>query len=548
MTSAPGSTPTGLRDDELAGLTRSFNAMADELETARGHERAFLLSVSHDLRTPLTSIRGYAEAIADGTVAGADERIRAAHVIEAEARRLERLVADLLDLARLDTHEFSLTPRPIDARATSSRTTVAGFQPAARDYGVTLTVAPGATIPADADPERLAQIVANLVENALKYAASSVEVDVVRPDDGRSRSGSTTTAPASRPTSATRVFDRLYTARRWPAAPSAPGSASRSCASWPSAMGGSARCDAVDGGGARFVVTIPRLTPSRLLSVRQTEDGVAGTSAPATVTVDLGGGLDLAAHHRERDDPVLAGHRRRARDARRRPCRRSVDLGAVRRAPSAPDSARRRRNRFTWPRESMRQTSSWPMKQPFVNDTASTSRNASCGIVDSSTSTPWAGMPASMRSTSSSSCVPVGSPLCAIQATTSAALARARRPRRRSPHTVSNPVQARRVRETLARADHRGQAPCGGPVLDVGLHADLEAGRGPPRAAAASPGSVSSHHSSPPSPAAWRVHGTRRRACPAGAAAATPPSRRRRPASRSCDTIALQERRGVGSR
>ena len=75
------------------------------------------LSVSHDLRTPLTSIKGYAEAIADGTI-DRNRRHRCAprSVIEAEARRLERLVADLLDLARLDAHQFSLTPRPIDAR------------------------------------------------------------------------------------------------------------------------------------------------------------------------------------------------------------------------------------------------------------------------------------------------------------------------------------------------------------------------------------------------------------------------------------------------
>ena len=67
--------------------------MANELETARGHERAFLLSVSHDLRTPLTSIRGYAEALADGTLDDADPADRAAARHRAEARRLERLVA-----------------------------------------------------------------------------------------------------------------------------------------------------------------------------------------------------------------------------------------------------------------------------------------------------------------------------------------------------------------------------------------------------------------------------------------------------------------------
>ena len=83
----------GQPDDELADLARTLNAMAAQLEHARGMERAFILSVSHDLRTPLTSIRGYAEAMTDGAISTDAEQARAAHVIESEARRLERLVA-----------------------------------------------------------------------------------------------------------------------------------------------------------------------------------------------------------------------------------------------------------------------------------------------------------------------------------------------------------------------------------------------------------------------------------------------------------------------
>jgi signal transduction histidine kinase len=244
----------GMPDDELAGLTRSFNAMADELETARGHERAFLLSVSHDLRTPLTSIRGYAEAIRDGADAAPEEQLRAARIIGTEARRLERLVADLLDLGRLDSHEFSLTPRPFDARDLVE-TTVAGFQPAAGDYGITLGVGPGEPIPADADPERLGQIVANLVENALKYARGSVLVEVGRTalgvevrvsDDG----------PGIPADERARVFERLYTARPVAGRPVGTGIGLAIVRELAHAMGGTARCDAVDGRGAVFTVTI----------------------------------------------------------------------------------------------------------------------------------------------------------------------------------------------------------------------------------------------------------------------------------------------------
>ena len=92
-------------DPEFAQLAESINAMGANLVRARDQERQFLLSVSHELRTPLTSIRGYADAVVDGAT---DDPAAAAAVISAEARRLERLVQDLLDLARLDADRFSL--------------------------------------------------------------------------------------------------------------------------------------------------------------------------------------------------------------------------------------------------------------------------------------------------------------------------------------------------------------------------------------------------------------------------------------------------------
>ena len=128
---------------------------------------------------------GYAEAIADGTVDDQDAQLRAAEVIASESRRLERLVADLLDLARLDTHQFSLRPQPIDARAGrrggGRRVPARRRRPRPRAGHATA----GDGCPVDADPQRLAQIVANLVENALKYATAARRgVDRARPTTG----------------------------------------------------------------------------------------------------------------------------------------------------------------------------------------------------------------------------------------------------------------------------------------------------------------------------------------------------------------------------
>ena len=96
---------------EFASLAGSINDMAQSLEDGRARERHLLLAVSHDLRTPLTSIRGFAEAIQDGAIA---DSAQAADVIIAESRRLERLVGDLLDLTKLEARQMSIALRPTD--------------------------------------------------------------------------------------------------------------------------------------------------------------------------------------------------------------------------------------------------------------------------------------------------------------------------------------------------------------------------------------------------------------------------------------------------
>jgi len=249
---------TTVRDDELANLANAINAMASDLDVARGHERAFLLSVSHDLRTPLTSIRGYAEAIADGTVEGMDARIRAADVISSESRRLERLVADLLDLARLDAHQFSLHPTPVDVHAVVADA-VEAFGPAAAEIGVSLDVESGEPIPARVDAQRVAQIVANLVENALKFATTSVVVGV-RAVDERVELHVDDDGPGIAPEDLPRVFERLYTSRTVPGRTLGTGIGLAIVRELTLAMGGDARVEPIDAEGTRFVVTFPSVS------------------------------------------------------------------------------------------------------------------------------------------------------------------------------------------------------------------------------------------------------------------------------------------------
>ena len=171
--------PANTDQDEVADLSRSINSMAAQLERARGLERQFLMSITHDLRTPLTSIQGYAEALADEAV----EPRKAAETIIAQSQRLNRLVTDLLDLARLDARSFSLDVVPGDVVGVVAGT-VGAFAPKAADRGVELVYQtapsgqPAPAIYASIDAERLDQAVANLIDNALKFARSRIDVSV----------------------------------------------------------------------------------------------------------------------------------------------------------------------------------------------------------------------------------------------------------------------------------------------------------------------------------------------------------------------------------
>jgi two-component system sensor histidine kinase BaeS len=156
----PGTVPAA-GPAELRSLARSFNDMAEQLAHARDAERAFLLSVSHELKTPLTAVIGYAEALADGTV----EPEVAARTIAGEAERLERLVRDVLDLARMNRHAFSVRRERVDLVETAHECVRRHH-----DLGVALEVRGPSAAAALGDADRVLQALSNLVENAIRIA------------------------------------------------------------------------------------------------------------------------------------------------------------------------------------------------------------------------------------------------------------------------------------------------------------------------------------------------------------------------------------------
>lgn len=187
---------------ELALLATSFNDMASQLARARDTERSFLLSVSHELKTPLTAIRGYAEAASEGAISP-DE---AAETILREAARLERLVRDLLDLARMNKSEFSVLEEPIDLRA-AAREAAARYEGQARSFGVTLEAFAPLPAPAIGDADRTIQVVSNLVENALRVTPPG---GVVRVSAEPGRLTVEDTGPGLQPDELPRAFERFF--------------------------------------------------------------------------------------------------------------------------------------------------------------------------------------------------------------------------------------------------------------------------------------------------------------------------------------------------
>ena len=192
---------------ELATLAVAFNDLASQLTRAREAEQSFLLSVSHELKTPLTAIRGYAEALQDGALDPED----VAATVVVEAARLERLVGDLLDLARMNRTDFSVHNSEIDLGEVAEDA-VRRYEQQADVFGVRLVARADGPAPAIADADRVLQVISNLVENALRLTPRGGEVrvlaapGVLRVED---------TGPGLETSDRERAFERFYLHERY---------------------------------------------------------------------------------------------------------------------------------------------------------------------------------------------------------------------------------------------------------------------------------------------------------------------------------------------
>jgi signal transduction histidine kinase len=160
--------PPARGSDEISTLSRRFADMTAKLAESEQLSRNFLMSVSHELRTPLTAIRGHVSALREGVIDDADLREQSLAVIGEEAIRLERLVGDVLDLAKLDAHRFTVLQEEVDMERLAERAYGAFAEEARRrtiDYKRDIRAHP--VIVTDGD--RVLQIISNLLSNAFRW-------------------------------------------------------------------------------------------------------------------------------------------------------------------------------------------------------------------------------------------------------------------------------------------------------------------------------------------------------------------------------------------
>ena len=258
---------------EVKQLASAFNEMAVRVQTSMQSQRDFVANVSHELKTPLTSIQGFAQAILDGTANTPEALRQAAGVIHDEAGRMNRLVLDLLTLARLEGGTANLRRSPLDLAALLAGA-AERLAPQAKAAQVSLQVEIPPLPELTGDEDRLAQVFTNLLDNAIKYTGAG---GVVRLSAQRRGAAVTVSAadngPGLSPEDQSRIFERFYQADK-----SRRGGAGRGAGlglaiarEIIAAHGGTIQVTSALGKGSDFVVSLPITRPDDINLIKRTK-------------------------------------------------------------------------------------------------------------------------------------------------------------------------------------------------------------------------------------------------------------------------------------
>jgi len=196
--------------EEVKSLSMAFNNMFDQVAASQKSQRDFVANVSHELKTPLTSIQGFSQAIIDGTIGTSDEVEQAALIIHKEADRMHRLVLELLELARLEAGTIVMKHDQIDLNAILNNV-IERFFHQANHAGVILTYLQSEESWLYGDGERLMQAFSNLVDNALKNTPNGGFVSIEANQTGTDLTVSIRDTGVGIPDGEkARIFERFY--------------------------------------------------------------------------------------------------------------------------------------------------------------------------------------------------------------------------------------------------------------------------------------------------------------------------------------------------
>lgn len=169
---APQAGPREVRD-----LAYAFNEMGEQVEASQQAQRDLVANVAHDLRTPLTSVQGFAQALVDGTAATPEAQAQAASAIHEEAQRMRRMTDTLLELARLEAGDTALEKEPVDLAALV-RKRADHVRPWAVEAEKHLEIEADDRVPVMGDTNRLAQVLDNLISNALQHTDAGGRITI----------------------------------------------------------------------------------------------------------------------------------------------------------------------------------------------------------------------------------------------------------------------------------------------------------------------------------------------------------------------------------
>jgi signal transduction histidine kinase len=238
--------------DEISHLSARFADMAAKLAESEQLSRNFLMSVSHELRTPLTAIRGHVSALSEGVIEDPTMREASLGVISEEALRLERLVGDVLDLAKLDAHRFTVLQEEVDMERLSERAYAAfGEEARRREIDYRLDVRAKPVIVTDGD--RVLQIIVNLLSNAFRWTPEGGRIEVeLSAENGSVSVAVADTGPGIDEEERERIFRPF-----WSRDGGGTGLGLAIARELAVALGGRLVLDSAPGKGSRFVLVLP---------------------------------------------------------------------------------------------------------------------------------------------------------------------------------------------------------------------------------------------------------------------------------------------------